>query len=396
MEKKKKLVVKNVYKVFGDNPKEAMKLLANGMEKDDIFTQTGMTVGVKDASFEIYEGEIFVIMGLSGSGKSTLVRLLNRLIEPTSGEIWVDDIDITNLNDKELIGIRRKKLSMVFQSFALMPHMNIIDNVSFGLELSGVAKKERYEKAQDALKQVGLSEHVNSYPDELSGGMQQRVGLARALANDPDVLLMDEAFSALDPLIRTQMQDELLELQARNERTIVFISHDLDEAIRIGDRIAIMQGGEVSQIGTPEEIISNPANDYVKSFFQGVDVTSVLSASYIVKKTVPTLIQREGLGVKTALKYLDDTDYFYGYYVQKNGKYLGTVTMDSLKSSETIEDAFVEDEPIIDSTTISDLIGVVAASKLQTVVVDDHGKYKGSISKARLLKILDQGVEHGK
>jgi glycine betaine/proline transport system ATP-binding protein len=396
LEKKKKLVVKNVYKVFGDNPKEAMKLLANGMEKDDIFTQTGMTVGVKDASFEIYEGEIFVIMGLSGSGKSTLVRLLNRLIEPTSGEIWVDDIDITNLNDKELIGIRRKKLSMVFQSFALMPHMNIIDNVSFGLELSGVAKKERYEKAQDALKQVGLSEHVNSYPDELSGGMQQRVGLARALANDPDVLLMDEAFSALDPLIRTQMQDELLELQARNERTIVFISHDLDEAIRIGDRIAIMQGGEVSQIGTPEEIISNPANDYVKSFFQGVDVTSVLSASYIVKKTVPTLIQREGLGVKTALKYLDDTDYFYGYYVQKNGKYLGTVTMDSLKSSETIEDAFVEDEPIIDSTTISDLIGVVAASKLQTVVVDDHGKYKGSISKARLLKILDQGVEHGK
>lgn len=396
MEKKKKLVVKNVYKVFGDNPKEAMKLLGKGVEKDEIFMQTGMTVGVKDASFEIYEGEIFVIMGLSGSGKSTLVRLLNRLIEPTSGQILVDDIDITNLSDKELIEIRRKKLSMVFQSFALMPHMNIIDNVSFGLELSGIGKKERYEKAVDALKQVGLSEHVHSYPDELSGGMQQRVGLARALANDPDVLLMDEAFSALDPLIRTQMQDELLELQEHHQRTIVFISHDLDEAIRIGDRIAIMQGGEVSQIGTPEEIISNPANDYVKSFFQGVDVTSVLSASYIVKKTVPTLIKRDGLGVKTAFKYLDDADLDYGYYIEKNGKYLGTVTMDSLRRSETIEEAFVEDETIIDSTTISDLIGVVAASKLQTVVVDENGKYQGSISKARLLKILDQGVEHGK
>ena len=229
-------------------------------------------------------------MGLSGSGKSTLVRLLNRLIEPSSGNIYIDETDITNLNDKELIDIRRKKISMVFQSFALMPHMNILDNVSFGLELSGIEKSKRYEAARYALDQVGLSNYGESYPDELSGGMQQRVGLARALANNPDIMLMDEAFSALDPLIRTEMQDELLELQEKDKRTIVFISHDLDEAIRIGDRIAIMQNGEVCQVGTPEEIINNPANDYVKSFFKGVDVTSVLNASHIVKKTHSTII----------------------------------------------------------------------------------------------------------
>ncbi len=372
-----------------------MKLVEKKLTKAEIFQQTGMTIGVKDASFEIYEGEIFVIMGLSGSGKSTLVRLLNRLIEPTSGQILVDDIDITNLSDKKLIEIRRKKLSMVFQSFALMPHMNVINNVSFGLELSGMPKAKRYQKAQDALAQVGLNEHANSYPDELSGGMQQRVGLARALANDPDVLLMDEAFSALDPLIRTQMQDELLELQENSKRTIVFISHDLDEAIRIGDRIAIMQGGEISQIGTPEEIISNPANEYVKSFFQGVDVTSVLSASHIVKKTIPTLIKKEGFGVKSALNYLGDYDDEYGYYIEKSGKYLGTVTIDSLKENTTIEGAIVERETIVNSTTISELIGVVATCKFQTVVVDENGKYQGSISKTRLLKILDQGVENG-
>jgi len=371
-------------------------MLNENISKDDIFQKTGMTIGVKDASFHIYEGEIFVIMGLSGSGKSTLVRLLNRLIEPSFGQIIVDGTDVTNLNDKELIDIRRKKLSMVFQSFALMPHMNIIDNVSFGLELSGIDKQSRYKAAKLALKQVGLEHHDQSYPNELSGGMQQRVGLARALANDPDVLLMDEAFSALDPLIRTQMQDELLELQENSSRTIVFISHDLDEAIRIGDRIAIMQGGEISQIGTPEEIISNPANDYVRSFFQGVDVTSILSASHIVKKTIPTLIKKDGFGVKSAWQYMDDYDSDYGYYLEKSGKYIGVVTMDSLKNSQTIEDAIVERASIIDTTPISELIGTVASCKFQTVIVDEKGKYKGSISKTKLLKVLDEGVEHGK
>lgn len=373
-------------------------MLKKGLSKDEIFKQTGMTIGVQDASFEINEGEIFVIMGLSGSGKSTLVRLLNRLIEPTSGKIYIDETDVTDLNDKELIDIRRKKISMVFQSFALMPHMNIIDNVSFGLELSGIEKSKRYESAQKALEQVGLENYAQSYPDELSGGMQQRVGLARALANDPDIMLMDEAFSALDPLIRTEMQDELLVLQEKEKRTIVFISHDLDEAIRIGDRIAIMQGGEVCQIGTPEEIINEPANDYVRSFFKGVDVTSVLNASHIVKKIHPTIVNKESTGIKSALQYITDFDEDYAYFVEKSGKYIGILTLESLKEQKklggSIHDAIYCTEAINENLQISEFISDIAEHKYPFAVVDDNHKYKGTISKSRLLKVFDEGVEH--
>ncbi|RXK07657.1 glycine betaine/L-proline ABC transporter ATP-binding protein ProV [Halarcobacter ebronensis] len=396
--KNKKLVVKNVFKVFGEEPKKALKMLQNGKSKEEIFKKTGMTIGVQDASFEIYEGEIFVIMGLSGSGKSTLVRLLNRLIEPTSGKIYIDETDVTNLNDKDLIEIRRKKISMVFQSFALMPHMNILDNVSFGLELSGVDKKSRYEAALDALKQVGLENYGLSYPDELSGGMQQRVGLARALANNPDIMLMDEAFSALDPLIRTEMQDELLQLQNSAQRTIVFISHDLDEAIRIGDRIAIMQNGEISQIGTPEEIINNPANDYIKSFFKGVDVTSVLTASHIAKKVRSTIINKEGTGIKAALQYISDFDDDYAYFIEKSGKYIGILTLESLKEQKrvggTIHDAIIDESPINENLQISEFISDIAEHKYPTAVINEEGKYKGTISKSRLLKVFDEGVDY--
>jgi len=373
-------------------------MLNEGESKDNIFTKTGMTIGVQDASFEINEGEIFVIMGLSGSGKSTLVRLLNRLIEPTSGQIFIDDIDVTNLSDKELIDIRRKKISMVFQSFALMPHMNIIDNVSFGLELSGIEKDKRYEAAQKALEQVGLNHHALSFPDELSGGMQQRVGLARALANDPDIMLMDEAFSALDPLIRTEMQDELVELQEKEKRTIVFISHDLDEAIRIGDRIAIMQNGEVVQIGTPEEIINEPANDYVRSFFKGVDVTSVLNASHIVKKTKATIINKEGVGIKSALQYIGDYDEDYAYFIEKNGKYIGLLTLESLKEEKKIDgnihDAVIDEKPINENLQIGEFISDVAGHAYPSAVISDDGKYRGTISKSRLLKVFDEGVDN--
>ena len=373
-------------------------MLESGLSKDEIFKKTGMTIGVQDASFEINEGEIFVIMGLSGSGKSTLVRLLNRLIEPSSGKIFIDETDVTNLNDKELIEIRRKKISMVFQSFALMPHMNIIDNTSFGLELSGISKAERYEAARNALAQVGLENHAESYPDELSGGMQQRVGLARALANNPDIMLMDEAFSALDPLIRTEMQDELLELQEKAKRTIVFISHDLDEAIRIGDRIAIMQNGEVCQVGTPEEIINQPANDYVRSFFKGVDVTSVLTASHIVKKSHSTIINKESTGIKSALQYISDFDEDYCYFIEKNGKYIGLLTLESLKkqqkSNGTIHDATINEQTINESLPISEFISDIANNIYPTAVIDDNGKYKGTISKSRLLKVFDEGVDN--
>ncbi|HAS99416.1 MAG TPA: proline/glycine betaine ABC transporter ATP-binding protein ProV, partial [Pantoea agglomerans] len=247
-----KLEVKNLYKIFGDNPDRAFKYIEKGATKDVILEKTGLSLGVKNASLAIEEGEIFVIMGLSGSGKSTMVRLLNRLIEPTRGQVIIDGVDIAKISASELRDVRRNKISMVFQSFALMPHMNVLNNTAFGMELAGVALAERQEKALEALRQVGLENYAHAYPDELSGGMRQRVGLARALAINPDILLMDEAFSALDPLIRTEMQDELVNLQARHQRTIVFISHDLDEAMRIGDRIAIMQGGEVIQVGTPD------------------------------------------------------------------------------------------------------------------------------------------------
>lgn len=264
-----RIVVENVYKIFGPQPQTAMQLLRDGLDKEAIHKQTGMTVAVNNASFAVGPGEIFVIMGLSGSGKSTLVRLLNRLIEPTAGEVIVGGRSITRMGPAELVKFRLHNMSMVFQSFALMPHMTVLENAAFGLELAGVDKQKRRSRAMQALEQVGLSGWEACYPSELSGGMQQRVGLARGLAVDPEILLMDEAFSALDPIIRTEMQDELLKLQEKDRRTIVFISHDLDEALRIGDRIAVMESGRIVQVGSPEEILQNPADDYVRAFFRG-------------------------------------------------------------------------------------------------------------------------------
>ena len=227
-----KLEIKNLYKIFGEHPHRAFKYIEKGLNKAQILEKTGLSLGVKDASLAIEEGEIFVIMGLSGSGKSTMVRLLNRLIEPTRGQVLIDGVDIAKMSDAELREVRRKKIAMVFQSFALMPHMSVLDNTAFGMALAGVPAAEREQKAREALRQVGLENYAHAWPDELSGGMRQRVGLARALAINPDILLMDEAFSALDPLIRTEMQDELVKLQAKHQRTVVFISHDLDEAMR--------------------------------------------------------------------------------------------------------------------------------------------------------------------
>ena len=290
-----KVVVKNLYKIFGEQPKQALELLKQGVDKEQIFERTGQTVGVCDANFVINEGEIFVIMGLSGSGKSTLVRLLNRLIEPSDGQVLVDGRDIAAMDDATLLELRRKDMSMVFQSFALMPHMTVGENAAFGLELAGIDRTERQQRALAALDQVGLQAWAESYPDELSGGMKQRVGLARALANDPSVMLMDEAFSALDPLIRCEMQEELLKLQENSDRTIIFISHDLDEAMRIGDRIAIMEGGRVVQVGTPDEILRNPADDYVRAFFRGVDVATVFRAGDIALLSPISVSPRENL-----------------------------------------------------------------------------------------------------
>ena len=278
-----KIVVRNLVKVFGARPAVALQMLAEGLHKDEIFRRTGQIVGVQSASFEIRAGEIFVIMGLSGSGKSTLIRLLNRLLEPTAGEVRVDGQDVAAMDRRQLIDLRRRDMSMVFQSFALMPHRTVLENAAFGLEVAGMAKDRREQRAMQVLEQVGLAPFARKLPSELSGGMQQRVGLARALATDPSLMLMDEAFSALDPLKRHEMQGVLLDLQREHKRTIVFVSHDLDEAFRIGDRIAIMEGGRVVQVGDPHEIARNPANDYVRAFFRGVDLTRHLTVGDIAR-----------------------------------------------------------------------------------------------------------------
>ncbi|MCF7353014.1 glycine betaine/L-proline ABC transporter ATP-binding protein ProV [Vibrio sp. CK2-1] len=391
-----KLEVKNLYKVFGETPDEAFTLIDKGLDKDEIFEKTGLTVGVKDVSLSINEGEIFVIMGLSGSGKSTLVRLLNRLIEPTRGHVYLNGKDIAVISDEELRNVRRNNISMVFQNFALMPHMSVIENAAFGLELAGVDLDKRNDAARNALARVGLESQCESYPDELSGGMKQRVGLARALATDPDILLMDEAFSALDPLIRTEMQDELIRLQNDDRRTIVFISHDLDEAMRIGDRIAIMQNGVVVQVGTPDEILQNPANDYVESFFSGVNVADVYSAKDIARKKPAAVFKKgETDGPAAAMQILSDHDRDYGVVVDKANKYSGIVSQDSLKAAykekRPLSTALLEGTLSLHADTpVSELISQVAEVPYAVPVIDDDGTYHGVITKTRLLQTLDR------
>ncbi|KAA5605158.1 glycine betaine/L-proline ABC transporter ATP-binding protein ProV [Roseospira marina] len=396
-----KLVVRNLFKVFGDDPGDAMALYRQGLDKAAIFERTGMTLGVVDASFTVREGEIFVIMGLSGSGKSTLVRMLNRLIDPTAGEIIADGTDIAKMSKRELLEFRRKHISMVFQSFALMPHLTVLQNTAFGLELSQTPKAEREARALTALEQVGLGAHAQSYPNELSGGMQQRVGLARALANDPSIMLMDEAFSALDPLIRSEMQDELVALQEEQKRTIVFISHDLDEAMRIGDRIAIMEGGRVVQVGTPDEILNNPADDYVKSFFRGVNVSNVLSAGDVAVKQDVTVVERDG-NVRSALQRIGRAGRDFAYIVDKRQNFHGVVSVASLEAEAKaahpeLHNAILPDiDPIKADTNIGDIIGVVAQAPCGLPVVDENGRYKGVISRALLLEALNrEGAENG-
>ncbi len=390
------LEVKNLFKVFGETPEDAFTLIEQGLNKDQIFEQTGLTVGVKDVSLSINEGEIFVIMGLSGSGKSTLVRLLNRLIEPTRGSVLLKGSDIAHISDHELREVRRQNISMVFQNFALMPHMTVVENTAFGLELAGVPEAQRHQAAKAALERVGLDAYCESYPDELSGGMKQRVGLARALTNDPDILLMDEAFSALDPLIRTEMQDELIRLQNDDKRTIVFISHDLDEAMRIGDRIAIMQDGVVVQVGTPDEILHQPANDYVSSFFRGVNVASVFCAKDIARKNPAAVFKKhDNDGPAAAMQMLLDNDREFGIVVDRANKYTGIVSLDSLKEAKR-EQRSLSSALLADTVTISpdvsvgDLIGQVAQVPYSVPVVDDDGRYYGVITKTRLLQTLDR------
>ncbi|HJP26251.1 MAG TPA: glycine betaine/L-proline ABC transporter ATP-binding protein [Arenicellales bacterium] len=279
-----KIEIKNIYKIFGSHPEQILPMVKDGATKEEVRDETDHTVGLDNVSLSIKEGEIFVCMGLSGSGKSTLIRHINRLIDPTSGEVTVDGVDVLKLDHKELLEFRKKSMSMVFQRFGLFPHKTIIENVAFGLEVQKVPAVERNETARKQIEAVGLQGFEDQYPAQLSGGMQQRVGLARALATNPQILLMDEAFSALDPLIRSDMQNQLIELQSKLKKTIVFITHDLDESLRLGDHIGILNGGRLVQVGRPEDIIMNPADDYVKAFVKDVNRSKVLRAKTVMTK----------------------------------------------------------------------------------------------------------------
>lgn len=391
--------LKEVYKIFGPHPEMAMKMLQQGMSKDEIMEKTGHGVGVADVSFAVQEGEILVIMGLSGSGKSTLVRCLNRLIEPTAGQVIIDGQDVTALDQEALRVFRQKHLGMVFQNFALFPHRSVLDNVAYGLEIQKVDPKKRNDRAMQALEQVGLKGWESSYPEQLSGGMQQRVGLARALALDADIMLMDEAFSALDPLIRRDMQDELLALQDQLQKTIVFISHDLDEALKLGNRIVLMKDGRVVQQGTAEEILTNPADDYVAKFVADVDMSKVITAeSVMVKPSALAYLKTDG--PKAALHKMKAAS-ISSIFVRHEGKVVGMVTADeasvALKRGEkSLEACMRKDFPrVAPDTQAVEMFQVLAETSYPVAVVDEAGKLKGVVIKGSLLAGLAETAQAG-
>ena len=385
-----KVKIESVIKIFGDEPDgEALALLRAGRSKEEIRESTGHVVGVNDANIDVDEGEIFVVMGLSGSGKSTLIRCVNRLYEPTAGKVIVDGTDVTALDPKQLQAFRRDHTGMVFQHFALFPHQDIRSNVAFGLKVKGVDLKGRNAAAERALALVGLSGYEASFPRQLSGGMQQRVGLARALATDPDVLLMDEAFSALDPLIRRQMQDELMEIQSKVRKTILFITHDLNEALRVGSRVCIMKDGAIHQIGTPEDILMRPATDYVAEFVQDVDQGRVLAVDTVQEDAATVM---EGATVAEALRAIDRYGSDSAHVVDADGRPLGVVTRDAadraLASGVRDMSVLTEAVPAVTSDTLLAKVYQLFGSGLPVAVIDGGGRLIGSVRPLEVLAEL--------
>ncbi len=385
-----KIEIKNLSILFGPEKSRAKKMILKGKSKQEILKETGCTVAVRNANLEIEEGEMFVIMGLSGSGKSTLLRCINRLNEPTMGEIRVNGIDITRSSDKELLQIRRKELAMVFQHFGLLPHRTVLNNVSFGLELQGVPKQEREKKALESILQVGLKGYENQRVDELSGGMQQRVGLARALANNPEVLLMDEAFSALDPLIREQMQDELLLLQEKMKRTIVFITHDLDEAIKLGDRIAIMKDGVIVQVGTPEEILTDPANDYVTRFTESVDRGRIVTASSIMLRQ-PIVVRVKRDGPETILRKMRERRLYALPVIGNDDQFIGEIHYKDVlnlrkEGGKDIGSIIKKEVPsVLENTIVEDMLPLLSKVRQALPVVDENNRLLGVIPPSAII-----------
>ena len=388
--------IRGLYKVFGSDPASVMPLVREGRSKDDILAETGHAVGLKDINLDIERGRIFVIMGLSGSGKSTLIRHFNRLIDPTEGSIVIDGTDVMSLSIKELEAFRRDKMSMVFQRFGLMPHRTVGENAAYGLAVQGMGKRERREKAQEWLRAVGLDGYENQYPSQLSGGQQQRVGLARALATDAEVLLMDEAFSALDPLIRSGMQDQLIELQEKLHKTIVFITHDLDEALRLGNKIAILKDGELVQVGAPEDILLHPADDYVEAFVKDVNRARALTVETVMK---PPVCRISSATIGEALRQMRGETHEYAHFSTAEG-FRGVISVKSLETAA----ASNPDAPIgehllenVNAVSIKTLIEHVLPATLEmrcpVPVLDADGNLCGQVSRAALAAVLGEAPE---
>ena len=383
-----KVSVRDLTKIFGKRPEEALRLVEQGKKKQEIFEETQQTVALRSVSFDVYEGELFVLMGLSGCGKSTLLRCINRLIEPTSGAVEIDGVNLVAMSEDELRQVRRTKIGMIFQGFALLPHRTILENVGFGLEIQNMPLAEREKKARDAIDLVGLSGYEESYPSGLSGGMQQRVGLARALASDADILLMDEAFSALDPMIRRDMQDELIELQARLNKTIIFVSHDLDEALKLGDRIALMKDGIIAQVGTAEDLLQNPRCDYVERFVEDVNLSRVLVSKDVMKRPEPLLPPDSG--PRNALRLMEEYGISSIFVAGKDRKFRGLVTVDGAveakKREIPLRDLMITDTPtVLLDTPAQELMPIMAETAYPVAVLDIEGRIKGIIVRGSLL-----------
>lgn len=385
----KKIIVNNLVKTFGSRPKLALERLRKGWSKKEILEKTGQTVGVNNVSFSVKEGEIFVIIGLSGSGKSTLIRCLNLLNTPDSGEIIVDDENIVNYEKDDLREFRQEKMAMVFQQFGLFTHRTVLENVEYGLEIKKIEKNERRKIALKAIEEVELNGWEDKMPNELSGGMQQRVGLARALANDPDILLMDEPFSALDPLIRRDMQSELLDLQSKLKKTIIFITHDIDEAFKLGDRVAVMREGSIVQIGTPEEILNNPSSEYIEDFVKDIDRTKVVQAKDIMQRPNAMVSLKDG--VRVAIKEMQVNKISSVFVVDRDRKIQGIVTIDDCikaakNNKSSLKDIFKHDYYTTkEDVFIEDLIDKSSKTKYPIVVINDENRVLGIIVRTSIL-----------
>jgi glycine betaine/proline transport system ATP-binding protein len=394
LENKPQVIIEDVWKLYGKDAKRVFNKKLMSESKAVIQEKTGCIVGLKNINLEIKKGEFYILMGLSGSGKSTLIRSLIRLVNPSKGKIIINGKDITKMNNEQLLQFRRDTFGMVFQHYGLLPHMTVLDNAAYGLKIKGMPKGERYAKAMQTLETVGLKGWEDYYPGSLSGGMQQRVGLARALANDPEILLMDEPFSGLDPLIRRQMQDELVELQEKLKKTIIFVTHDLHEALKLGDEIAILRDGEVVQVGTPEDIVSNPADEYVQEFVQDASPARVLTAGSIMSD--PTILAYAWEGPKTALTLIRSNKRRAAFIVNKSRELLGVIRdkeleklLENEQKLKTIPISSIKSvSSVTEDTLIEDLFAIVTENPWPIPVVDEHNKLKGVVTTDQIFESL--------